>query len=57
MSSVPTPPGTQIPSSCGQSANVIVGVSVITESILTGSILFPDQVPWRRHAGNTCNGP
>jgi len=33
MSSVPIPPGTQITSSCGQSAKVVVGVSVSTESL------------------------
>ena len=40
MSSVPPPPGTQITSSCGQSANVMVGVSTNTESVATGSIRF-----------------
>ena len=40
MSSVPKPPGTQITSSCGQSAKLVVGVSVSTESLATGSIRF-----------------
>ncbi len=40
MSSVPAPPGTQITSSCGQSAKVVVGVSISTESLGTGSIRF-----------------
>ena len=40
MSSVPNPPGTQMTSSCGQSAKVVVGVSTSTESLVTGSIRF-----------------
>src|ERR1700684_4255503 len=58
MSSVPAPPGTQITSSCGQSAKVVVGVSVSTESLGTGSIRF--QIRCTCAPGtleNTCTGP
>src|SRR4051812_43845756 len=58
MSSVPAPPGTQITSSCGQSANVMVGVKVITESLATGSMRF--QIRCTLAPGtleNTCRGP
>jgi len=58
MSSVPAPPGTQITSSCGQSANVVVGVSTSTESLGTGSIRF--QIRCSVAPGtfeNTCTGP
>src|SRR5438128_2167344 len=58
MSSVPTPPGTQITSSCGQSANVVVGIRVITESLATDSIRF--QIRCTLAPGtleNTCKGP
>jgi len=58
MSSVPKPPGTQMTSSCGQSAKVIVGVNVNTESEATGSIRFQIRctlAPGRLE--NTCNGP
>src|SRR5437016_1119466 len=58
MSSVPKPPGTQITSSCGQSAKVVVGVSISTESLVTGSIRFQIRctfAPGRLE--NTCNGP
>ena len=55
---MPPPPGTQITSSCGQSANVMVGVSVSTESLGTGSMRLPDQVQLRAgDVENTCNGP
>jgi len=40
MSSVPAPPGTQITSSGGQSAKLMVGVSTSTVSVGTGSIRF-----------------
>src|SRR6185437_202629 len=58
MSSLPAPPGTQITSSCGQSANVVVGVNVSTESLGTGSIRF--QIRCTLAPGtleNTCKGP
>jgi hypothetical protein len=58
MSSVPNPPGTQMTSSCGQSAKVVVGVSTSTESLVTGSIRFQIKcslAPGRLE--NTCNGP
>ena len=58
MSSVPSPPGTQITSSCGQSAKLIVGVIVSTESLGTGSIRF--QIRCTSAPGtleNTCSGP
>jgi hypothetical protein len=58
MSSVPLPPGTQSTSSCGQSAKVVVGASVSTESLGTGSIRF--QIRWTLAPGtleNTCTGP
>ena len=58
MSSVPTPPGTQITSSCGQSAKVTVGVIAITESLATGSMRF--QIRCTLAPGtleNTCSGP
>jgi hypothetical protein len=58
MSSVPAPPGTQITSSCGQSAKVTVGVSTSTESLGTGSIRF--QIRCTLAPGtleNTCTGP
>ncbi len=58
MSSVPSPPGTQSTSSCGQSAKVTVGVSIITESLVTGSIRF--QIKCTLAPGmleNTCSGP
>ena len=58
MSSVPKPPGTQMTSSCGQSAKVVVGVSISTESLVTGSIRFQIRctlAPGRLE--NTCNGP
>ena len=58
MSSLPTPPGTQITSSCGQSAKLMVGVSVNTESLATGSIRF--QIRCTTAPGtleNTCSGP
>src|SRR5580704_11405139 len=58
MSSVPAPPGTQITSSCGQAAKVVVGVSVSTESLGTGSIRF--QIRCTLAPGtleNTCSGP
>ena len=52
MSSVPNPPGTQITSSCGQSAKVMVGVIVSTESLVTGSIRFQIRCTLRAgHAG------
>src|SRR5260370_2384796 len=38
ISSVPNPHGTQITSSCGQSAKLMVGVTVITQSITTVSL-------------------
>jgi hypothetical protein len=58
MSSVPTPPGTQITSSCGQSAKVVVGVKVSTVSLRIGSIRF--QIRCTLALGtreNTCKGP
>ncbi len=58
MSSVPSPPGTQMTSSCGQSAKVVVGVSTSTESLVTGSIRFQIRctlAPGRLE--NTCSGP
>src|SRR6188474_1935871 len=58
MSSVPNPPGTQMTSSCGQSAKVVVGVSTSTLSLVTGSIRFQIKctlAPGRLE--NTCNGP
>jgi hypothetical protein len=58
MSSVPTPPGTQITSSCGQSAKVVVGVSVSTESLGTGSIRFQIRCSFAPGTlENTCTGP
>ena len=58
MSSVPTPPGTQITSSCGQSAKVIVGVIAITESLGTGSIRFQIRCTFAPGTlENTCSGP
>src|SRR4051812_2901382 len=57
-SSVPAPPGTQITSSCGQSAKLVVGVSSSTVSLGTGSMRF--QIRWIFAPGtleNTCNGP
>jgi hypothetical protein len=58
MSSLPTPPGTQITSSGGQPANVTVGVSVSTESVAIGSMRF--QIRCTFAPGmleNTCTGP
>src|SRR5271154_5826432 len=43
MSSVPAPPGTQITSSGGQSAKLMVGNTVSTVSLATGSIRFPGR--------------
>ena len=58
MSSVPTPPGTQITSSCGQSAKVMVGVSISTESLGTGSIRFQIRCTFAPGTlENTCTGP
>src|SRR5450631_4192402 len=58
MSSVPKPPGTQITSSCGQSAKVMVGVSIITESLATGSIRFQIRCTFAPGTlENTCKGP
>ena len=58
MSSVPAPPGTQITSSCGQSAKVVVGVSVSTESLATGSIRFQIRCSFAPGTlENTCTGP
>ena len=58
MSSVPTPPGTQITSNCGQSAKVTVGVNVSTESQATGSIRFQIRCTWAPGTlENTCTGP
>src|SRR3981081_2345467 len=57
MSSVPSPPGTQITSSCGQSAKLIVGVSVSTESLATGSIRFQIRCTFAPGTlENTCKG-
>lgn len=55
---MPPPPGTQITSSCGQSANVVVGVSVSTESLGTGSIRFQIRCSFAPGTEeNTCKGP
>src|SRR5436309_12187326 len=58
ISSVPNPPGTQITSSCGQSAKVMVGVSVSTESLATGSIRFQIRCTFAPGTlEKTCTGP
>ena len=58
MSSVPSPPGTQITSSCGQSAKVMVGVSVITESLGDRLDPLPDQMHLGAgHAGKHLQRP
>src|SRR5882724_4570968 len=58
MSLVPAPPGMQITSSCGHSANVVVGVSAITESVGTGSMRFQIRCTLAPGtAENTCSGP
>jgi hypothetical protein len=58
MSSVPSPPGTQITSSCGQSAKLIVGVSTSAESLATGSMRFQIRCTFAPGTlENTCSGP
>jgi len=58
MSLIPAPPGTQITSSCGQSAKVMVGVSIITVSVGTGSIRFQIRCTFAPGTPeNTCSGP
>ena len=58
MSSVPNPPGTQITSSCGQSAKLVVGVSTMTELLGTGSMRFQIRCSFAPGTlENTCRGP
>src|SRR5579859_3505001 len=58
MSSVPMPPGTQITSSCGQSAKVVVGLSVSAVSLATGSMRFQIRCTFAFGIRDTtCSGP